>query len=222
MNLSTIELPVKEATKLYDEYAEAAKDTGNAEDAAIARGFKALAEGRRIIRLTEVLAAGGVDEMGRPRIAIASARAAFCWLALGWRGEYVADPTAKNGQRYVSRYNGACSFRVDPDYRPRYSTSGDLHRQVDVPRGTLPNDTLEASSGRGNYRYRAMVPNVPPRHRPARGLAQCHILFEAEWAIDPIPPVDPALVRHLGGDLWVVFAEWDLTELERAVLAGRL
>jgi len=33
------------------------------------------------------------------------------------------------------------------------------------------------------------------------------------------PPRDPALIRHIRGDLWAVLAVWDLTELERAVLA---
>lgn len=46
------------------------------------------------------------------------------------------------------------------------------------------------------------------------------MLFEAEWR--PEPPKDPALLRHIGGDLYSVVAVWDLTELERAVLAGRL
>lgn len=41
-----------------------------------------------------------------------------------------------------------------------------------------------------------------------------------EWA--PVPPTDPFLLRHLGGTLYVVLAQWDLTPLEKAVLAGRL
>lgn len=45
------------------------------------------------------------------------------------------------------------------------------------------------------------------------------ILWEAEW--QAVPPKDPALLRHLGGDLYAVVAVWDLTELERAVLGGR-
>lgn len=33
---------------------------------------------------------------------------------------------------------------------------------------------------------------------------------------------DPALLKHIGGDLYAVLATWDLTELERSVLGGRL
>jgi hypothetical protein len=40
----------------------------------------------------------------------------------------------------------------------------------------------------------------------------------------PPAPVDPALLRHIGGDLYAVdlyavVVTWDLTEIERAVLA---
>ena len=39
-----------------------------------------------------------------------------------------------------------------------------------------------------------------------------HVLWEVEsWT--PEPPRDPALLRHLRGDLWSVLAVWDLTEL---------
>ncbi|MGH3300400.1 MAG: hypothetical protein ACRDOK_01755 [Streptosporangiaceae bacterium] len=36
-----------------------------------------------------------------------------------------------------------------------------------------------------------------------------------------VPPRDPALLRWIRGDLWAVVAQWDLTELERAVLSSR-
>lgn len=67
----------------------------------------------------------------------------------------------------------------------------------------------------------AIVPLVPLPHRPPRGLANYHILFEAEWR--NVPPTDPMLLRRLGkADLWVVVAAWDLTEIERTVLAARI
>jgi hypothetical protein len=46
------------------------------------------------------------------------------------------------------------------------------------------------------------------------------VLWEVEeWK--RIPPVDPALIRHVRGDLWAVLATWDLTDLERYVLSQR-
>lgn len=55
--------------------------------------------------------------------------------------------------------------------------------------------------------------------------ASCHILWEVEvWSdtrLGPQADRDPYLLRYLGGDLWMVLGEWDLTDLERAVMAGR-
>ena len=67
---------------------------------------------------------------------------------------------------------------------------------------------------------RALVPTVPPRLRPAGNLDSYHVLFEPEWQGDP-EPADPALLKHIGGDLWAVVATWDLTPLEAAVLGQR-
>jgi hypothetical protein len=71
-------------------------------------------------------------------------------------------------------------------------------------------------------RQRAMVPHVPPALRPIHSLDGYATLFEVEeWAPDPTAPADPALLKHIGGDLYAVLAVWDLSELERSVLNGR-
>lgn len=65
----------------------------------------------------------------------------------------------------------------------------------------------------------AIVPIIPANLRPAKALHRYVILWEADWEA---VPVDPMLLRHLHGDLYVVLAVWDLTPVERAVLNGRL
>ena len=66
-----------------------------------------------------------------------------------------------------------------------------------------------------------MVPIVPLHLRPKRGLQNYYTLWEAEWG--PIVPKDPMLLRPIGkGDMWLVVAAWDLTEVERAALSTRL
>ena len=67
----------------------------------------------------------------------------------------------------------------------------------------------------------AMVPMVPPDVLPARGcdLRQHFVLWEVEsW--DVSPPIDPILLRPIGGELYAVVAQWDLTEVERSIIAG--
>lgn len=66
----------------------------------------------------------------------------------------------------------------------------------------------------------AVVPLIPVHLRPRRGIENYHILWEAEWT--KRYPVDPYLLRRFGGDAWLVVAAWDLTDVERAVMAGRL
>lgn len=62
------------------------------------------------------------------------------------------------------------------------------------------------------------VPFMPPSVRPKRFLNTYHILFEVEkWTEYP---ADPFLLKHITGWLFVVEAEWELTELERALLQG--
>jgi len=86
---------------------------------------------------------------------------------------------------------------------------------IDFAPGTWP------GIAHAKYFYQAMVPLIPVPLRPRRALENYHILFEAEWS--RMVPKDPMLLRRIGaGDLWTVLAHWDLTEVERAVLAGRL
>lgn len=66
----------------------------------------------------------------------------------------------------------------------------------------------------------AVVPLVPIHLRPKRALGNYHILWEAIWK--RVPPVDPLLLRRIGGDIWLVVAAWDLTEVERAAMATRM
>jgi hypothetical protein len=71
----------------------------------------------------------------------------------------------------------------------------------------------------------ALIPMIPADVRPRDALENCYVLWEVEhWADRPIratPDRDPYLLKHLAGDLYAVIAEWDLTELERAIMQGR-
>lgn len=65
----------------------------------------------------------------------------------------------------------------------------------------------------------AAVPLIPIHLRPQRGLQNYHILWEAEWTMRY--PVDPYLLRRIGGDAWLVVAAWELTDVERSVMSHR-
>lgn len=77
---------------------------------------------------------------------------------------------------------------------------------------------------REQFDAETLVPMIPPAARKIAGyrrnLAKMFVLWEVEeWR--KVPPVDPYLLAHIGGDLYAVLAAWDLTPIERAVMADR-
>jgi hypothetical protein len=201
MDVATLTEPAEVARAKYDEYRAALDGTEpNPEDKAILMGYAALAAGKVLIDLPAVFRACPVDEQGRPKLAAARAHWRWCHLHRGCRRD--------------------CPPRFTRDDYPSWFGRTAWHRVLDMPlpRAALPPD--------GDYRdprgktIRALVPLIPPSIRPTRALSRFVILFEPEW--EPVPPADPMLLRHLHGGLYVVLSAWNLSPLERAVLAGRL
>jgi hypothetical protein len=214
MDLQTIEMPVEEAQAAFEEYRDALKADTHARycdvrneyerlDRAIMRGYKEIAKGNPLIKLSEAVVAGGAIELtwthewwqdGRihrqersgifPRIAVCRADARHCFT------------TGVNG-------DGVVIFRAD---------NGRKKADQIVVEGFEGPEKVQYRS------HRAIVPTIPPPFRPPHKLSGYHILWEADW--ENVAPEDPALLKHLGGDLYAVLAVWDLTELERAVLGG--
>lgn len=164
-------------------------------------GYRALAGGATILDLRAAIAAGGCfdDEYALPRLAVARPQDHWIHVDRGTHGG-VSFGTQAGIQGWGRGSRWAINFAsglLPPCERPSYGSK------------------------------RAMVPPVPigVRVRLGRpgggGWRKCLVLFEVPgWAEAPPPPGDPALLRHLTGDLYVVEAVWDLTALEQAVLAG--
>lgn len=193
MNVSKIEMNKAEAKDAFGHYRNLPAAARTAEDDAIMRGYKALASGAAIIDITKAFGDTGVDEKGRPKLAIA--RADAYWGYFNWEEVNVA--------RFRSCYEKEPGWRVPI-----------------TKHGMTTIRSMKSPENRHSAHGRALVPLIPPQHRPKFKLSGYHILWEAEW--QNVPPVDPFLLRHLGGALYVVLAQWDLTEVEQSVLAGRL
>lgn len=195
MDLDTITMDAEEAAERAAAYRELKAPT--AEEKAMAAGFLALAAGKQLINLADTIIAGGLDDNGRPRLAVTPALSKWCYLA-------------------VSRGAGRVVF--SPTGWPR-GNAKTWPFESEEWRGKVSDDW--------GWRIRALVPNVPPQHIPRHhgrivSLVPYMVLWEVdEWATAPRPPGDPALIRPLHGDLYTVEATWDLTPLEQAVLAGR-
>lgn len=199
MDTQKIFLDKAEAATLYRKYKEHA-NYSTPIDYEIQRAYQALAKGKLVIKALESIAKAGVNDQHLPKLAIAEATAKCCFLERG------AD--------------GSATMRSSENWRKK--TSNYAWRRDTF---TFPADSFPWGWDRKNRMFRsrhlATLPIIPTYLRPKRGLANYHVLWEAEW--EPLPPRDPFLLRQIGkADLWLVVAQWDLTEVERAALATRV
>lgn len=195
METETLELDRNEARRLFRKYREH-KAHALPIDAEIQRLYQLIAQGRVIIRALHSIAAAGVDPLTNlPRLALVRADMPVCNLRMYWDGSATMAGTTRALQGWG---------RVAHDVRFNFPADTFARRAVSSPRP-----------------HQAITPHVPPDIRPARGMANYCILFEAKW--EPVPPVDPMLLRHIGaGDTWLVVGAWELTAVERAAMASRI
>jgi hypothetical protein len=213
MNVETISMPVEQAKAKLEAYkkrlAKMKIGKANAEVAAeykaAMQGYEALAEGTPLIDLDDVFQNCPCDEQGRPKLAIARADRKQVQLDWDGRNQFITFDSALNYK--LSQQ----SFRI----------------RVSMDRFNLnPIETFSWGTSRRNLTGFALIPMVPADVRPKTGqLKDFFIIWEVErWAdkkIGATPDIDPYLLKHLGGSLYAVVAEWDLTELERSIMKGR-
>jgi hypothetical protein len=155
------------------------------------RAYQLLAQGRLVIKAIESVVKAGLNKEGLPKLALCRAHAPACFLRL-----------YDNGSAMLASI--------------RYPVSNNQRDVIMMPPGSFPQAPRQYWQ-----EAEALVPGIPLHLRPQRGLANYHILWEAEWT--RIPPADPYLLRRIGkADLWLVVAAWNLTEVERAALATRI
>lgn len=194
MNVATISMPVEEAERKLAAYRVQLRRRANEEYSAAAKGYAALAQGRPLLNLSDAFNSVGVGEDGRPRLAIARADRTQVGMYTSWRESNTLIFDTR--QRGNSFYRGTLLLSVPVNY----------------PTGPIKSGF-------------SLVPMVPADVRPNGDLRNYFVLWEVEqWAsqwITAVPDRDPYLLQHLAGDLYIVVAEWDLTELERAIMSGR-
>jgi len=161
MNVETITMPNKQAYEAFREYREAFRKHGQERDAALMRGYRALAKGLQVIDLASVMKAAGLDEQRHPRLAIGRADGETVWLR--------------------RESNGSASFHMDN--RMNWQAS---RRYVRLPPGTFTWNHAELWR---LPLAKATMPLIPPRYRPVHALSNYHILWEADWEDAPRDPM---------------------------------
>jgi hypothetical protein len=201
MNVETISVPLTVVNEKLREYRRGLHRKADAEWQRVVTAYEAAASGKPLIVLSNAIANCPRDEMGRPKLAIARAD--------------------RRSVRY-RRHRSESSESFSTENRSQWgSVRGkqpiDAVIRVPVIEGVTP--PFVGDSKTWMVEGTALVPMVPPsagRH----DLARHFVLWEVP-AWTPAPPVDPYLLRKVADDLYVVEAEWDLTEIERAVMASR-
>jgi hypothetical protein len=207
MNTPLIEMSKEEAHAKLQSYRKAigrmtakriSAETKQQYQAAI-DGYKALAKGTPVLDLDIAMQSCGFDDKGRPRLAICrSDRRAVrvCWL-------------------------NASLLEFQPIPVLYTKSMRTITASLERPQTALARTTSDG--WRVWHDGYARVPMIPANVRPKTGAEQdWYILWEVEkWADNQrsiIPDLDPYLLKHLGGSLYAVLAEWDLTDLERSIM----
>ena len=196
MNVPLITVDADAAQVAYEQYRDQVRKRHSEEDAAIARGYRALAQGRTLLDLDQVFAdLDQWDGAGLPRVAICRA-------------------TEHQVMCRVSKSNRRVSFYWK---EPRSWWSAQERDTKTRVNARIP-ESVPEWQGPFWEKRQTIVPIVPAALRPKK-LHLYHVLWEVErWELVPSP--DPMLLKHVGGRLYAVVATWDLTPLEQAIIAG--
>lgn len=204
MQTEQIIMAREEALTLYREYRRS-RQYETKIDAEVKRTYRAIAQGKVVIRALESVVSAGLKPDTFPKLALTRADAPCCTVTMATDGGAVFHGAEPN-----RRWGGYS--RIDKQ----------ASSEIRLRAGAFPTRAWEWEWESGKMKALAVVPQAPLHLRPKQAdMRKYHILWEAEWS--PTPPRDPMLLRRIGmADLWVVVAHWDLTEVERAALATRL
>jgi hypothetical protein len=196
MNVPLINVSALEALNKLEDYRYLNQSQKTREDERLMTLYKAVSKGARVINVAAAFKFAGLNAKGQPKLAIARADQKTIWF----------HPRA-NLEQWSRTTAGGGGFSESSRWNWHHSA-----QNFELPRNTF-DDTLLIRK-----LLRTRVPHIPPPVRPTIALRNFHILFEVEnW--DEYP-VDPYLLRRIDGNLFVVVAEWELTELEAALLGS--
>lgn len=214
MDVALISTPVDEALERLEDYLTSPLTAQNAEYRRIAEAYQQLAKGTPLIVLSDVIAQAPRDEKGRPRLAIARADQRQIKYSRFRREEFERFEATGNWRRRNQMAQGLwIRARIVPDVTPKF-----------------PKPYVAGDYWSNQVEGYSLVPIVPPAVRkrakgPPRALNTHFILWEVErWAdteIAPQPDRDPYLLQRIADDLFAVVGEWDLTDVERAIMRDR-
>jgi len=192
MKIELLKEEKESAEAKYREYLSASKTSKDAAYRDLKTVYNHVRKGKPVIDIRIALSGGGVRDNWHPRLAIAPAIHKKIRCSYSRTGDVTFQTPWKNTGW---RWKDHFKFKSLLPVRPN-STPWVMD--------------LEAP-----------VPVIPPIHHPGKILLSHYILWEVDsWT--PAPSRDPYLLRRLTPTLFLILAEWDLTDIEMAVMAGRV
>jgi hypothetical protein len=197
-------MKAEEAEEHYKEYLELVKTRKEKYVEDLKKTYFHLSEGRKVLDIYEVFKNSGLNENGEPKLGIAPANSktiTFEKMPLG-SGTFTEH----------SRWSKA--------------DKSDVH----LPTNTFPN-WKEEEKGRmkpswetPRVNVEARVPIIPAHIMPEGDLKNYYILFEVKEWFEPAKATftkgDPYLLKRINQNAFAVLAEWDVTDVEAAILRG--
>lgn len=199
MDIETFGASKEEANRLWKDYVEACKN--NPKDKFLQdmkKVYNQLRQGRKVVDINTVFQRSGLTFNGEPRLAIALA----------------------TEKKVICIYQQDGTVKFLNTHAQSWDTS--VHKKDVVIKGIFPEIPKEkVPQFRRELTLETVVPKIPASIRPGGNLENYYVLWEVdEWKM--IPPRDPYLLRRINNNVFVVVAGWDLSELERAVMKGRV
>jgi len=202
MEVPTIEMNRFDARRKFLEYRAAVRERHNAEDEAMMKAYRALSQGKQVIHIGQVLTEAGIDHHNRPRLAICRSDASRVYFS-SFQFSKAGKAKTSQGEHEGGHVFASVEAALWDGRRSR-------------ERIVIPRETYQL---RHHVRCEAAVPAIPPGLRPRGSLENYYTLWDVKW--EPKAPVDPILLKPISPMLFAIVAMWDLTPLERAIVAGQ-
>jgi hypothetical protein len=233
MQVTGIEIDREEARKRVEEFTAQRRRTLTEMDRALYRGYKALAEGLTLIDVNKAIKEAGHFEGNYcPKLAIA--RSDVETVFFDHRFGYDDKSPTDGGQFCAWRWNQAGSERGELYNRTQEEAKAapekglidhteEIGLQIILEPGAIESPVDERRTNKRWFKstYAALVPSIPFHLRPNGDSAKYFILWEVdEWKEYRAlrAPRDPLLLVRIAHPIYVVVAQWDLTELEKRIL----
>lgn len=207
MEIEQLSMDKEKAKGEYLAYREALKHSKEAyvKDMAVVYGH--LSRGHNVIDVWQAFRDTGLDGNGDPKIAVARADRRVIHFRK-------VNPARSTADKYSGAFLGNPANFSEWSYKP-------YKEDVTVPAGEFK-WALDTQGDPLRSRLETVVPTVPAKFLPKGSLENYYVLWEVDkWDV-VTPPSDPLLLRRISPNVFGVLAGWDLSDIEKAVLRGRL